>query len=148
LVSGPSGSDDAAALIREPTRAMNFVELDAAESSGPQSSATKSRLARKGQPSSLRGSAVVSTAAVGVPPTETAARDAQQSDRDGRAPIKSLMIWASAALDLAQQRGVRGGRVHEWLHARAARKAGVAELLTDNLSDFAGLNEGFSVAAP
>jgi hypothetical protein len=34
------------------------------------------------------------------------------------------------------------------MHARAARKAGVAELLTDNLSDFAGLEDGFSVAAP
>ena len=53
-----------------------------------------------------------------------------------------------AALDVAQQRGVRGGRVHDWLHARAARKAGVAELLTDNLRDFTGLEDGFSVAAP
>jgi hypothetical protein len=78
--------DDAAALIREVTRAMNFVELDANET--------------------------------------------------------------LVALDIAQQRGVRGGRVHDWMHARAARKAGVVELLTDNLSDFAGLEDGFSVAAP
>ncbi len=27
-------------------------------------------------------------------------------------------------------------RVHDWMRARAARKAEVAELLTDNLSDF------------
>jgi hypothetical protein len=53
-----------------------------------------------------------------------------------------------AALDVAQQRGVRGGRVHDWMHARTARQAEVAELLTDNLSDFTGLEDGFTVAAP
>ncbi len=53
-----------------------------------------------------------------------------------------------AALDLAQQHGVRGGRVHDWLHARAARKAGAAELVTDNLNDFAGLEDGFRCLAP
>jgi predicted nucleic acid-binding protein len=78
--------DDAAALIRELAQAMNFVELDAAET--------------------------------------------------------------LAAMDIAQQLGVRGGRVHDWLHARAAQKAKVTELLTDNLSDFAGLERGFSVVAP
>ena len=78
--------DDAAALIRELTQTMNFVELDAAET--------------------------------------------------------------LAALEAAQQRGVRGGRVHDWLHARAAQKAGVNELLTDNLNDFAGLEDGFSLMPP
>ncbi len=78
--------DDAAALIRELTLNMNFVELDAGET--------------------------------------------------------------LAALDVAQQRGVRGGRVHDWLHARAAQKAKVDELLTDNLNDFAGLEDGFSSMAP
>ena len=52
------------------------------------------------------------------------------------------------ALELAQKLGVRGGRVHDWLHARAAHKANVAELLTDNLGDFAGLEDGFSVLPP
>ena len=78
--------DDAAALIRELTQTMNFVELDAAET--------------------------------------------------------------LAALDLAQRLGVRGGRVHDWLHARAARKAEVEELLTDNLSDFAELEDGFISTPP
>jgi predicted nucleic acid-binding protein len=78
--------DDAAAMIRELTQTMNFVDLDAAET--------------------------------------------------------------LAALDMARQRGVRGGRVHDWLHARAAQKAGVQELLTDNLNDFAGLEEGFSSMPP
>src|SRR5438477_1476830 len=53
-----------------------------------------------------------------------------------------------AAFDAAQRRGVRGGRVHDWLHVCAARKAGVAELLTENLRDFADLEEGFSVTPP
>ena len=49
---------------------------------------------------------------------------------------------------MAERRGVTGGRVHDWLHARAAKKAGVTELFTDNLRDFAGLEDGFSVVAP
>ena len=52
------------------------------------------------------------------------------------------------ALDEAQERGVRGGRVHDWLHARAAKKAGVEQLLTDNFADFAGLEDGFDITAP
>ncbi len=78
--------DDAAALIREISARMNFVELDA---------------------------------------TETL-----------------------AALESAQKNGVRGGRVHDWLHACAAKKAKVAELLTDNFADFSGLEDGFSVVPP
>jgi predicted nucleic acid-binding protein len=52
------------------------------------------------------------------------------------------------ALDTAQKRGVKGGRVHDWLHACAAKKAGVEQLLTDNLTDFQGLEDGFSVVPP
>jgi predicted nucleic acid-binding protein len=52
------------------------------------------------------------------------------------------------ALREAQERGVRGGRIHDWLHARAAAKAKVQVLLTDNLSDFAGLEADFQLAAP
>jgi predicted nucleic acid-binding protein len=53
-----------------------------------------------------------------------------------------------AALDEAEKRGVRGGRVHDWLHARAAKKAGVTLLLTDNLNDFTGLEDGFQIEPP
>jgi hypothetical protein len=76
--------DDAAALIREISGGMNFIELDA---------------------------------------TET-----------------------MAALETAQRCGVRGGRVHDWLHARAATKAQATELLTDNFADFSGLEDGFLVS--
>jgi len=54
-----------------------------------------------------------------------------------------------AALDSdGQKRGVRGGNVHDFLHAVAARKAKVETLLTDNLTDYANLADGFSVTPP
>jgi predicted nucleic acid-binding protein len=42
--------------------------------------------------------------------------------------------------------GVRGGRVHDYLHARAAEKAGVEELLTTDQYDFASLTDTVKVA--
>ncbi len=50
-------------------------------------------------------------------------------------------------LKKAQAKAVRGGRVHDWLHAVAARKAGCTILVTLNTSDFTGLEEGFKLAA-
>lgn len=44
-----------------------------------------------------------------------------------------------AALSRPGRVGVRGGRVHDFLHAEAARKAGVEQLVTLNTSDFVGL---------
>ena len=44
-----------------------------------------------------------------------------------------------AALAEAGKVGVRGGRVHDFLHAMAARKACVEKLVTLNQSDFVGL---------
>lgn len=52
-----------------------------------------------------------------------------------------------AALALAKKHGIRGGRVHDWMHARAAAKAGVSILVTDNLADFAGTEDGFKLAS-
>jgi hypothetical protein len=52
-----------------------------------------------------------------------------------------------AALALAQKYGIRGGRVHDWMHARAAAKAGAAVLVTDNCSDFLGLEDGFKLVS-
>ncbi len=43
------------------------------------------------------------------------------------------------ALKQAQNRGVRGGRVHDYLHARAADKSGALELLTTDQWDFVRL---------
>ncbi len=53
-----------------------------------------------------------------------------------------------SALGKAEAAGVRGGRVHDWLHARAATKAGAKVLLTDNISDFSGLEDGFQIQTP
>ncbi len=53
-----------------------------------------------------------------------------------------------AALAEAQKKGVRGGNVHDLMHATAAKKAGAAELLTDNFTDFQNLADGFTVIAP
>jgi predicted nucleic acid-binding protein len=52
-----------------------------------------------------------------------------------------------SALNLARKRGVRGARVHDWMHARAATKAGAVVLVTDNHSDFAGLEDGFELVS-
>ncbi len=52
------------------------------------------------------------------------------------------------ALAAAQSRGVRGGRVHDFLHAKAARKAGCSNLVTLNLSDFQGLDPDLVIESP
>jgi len=46
-----------------------------------------------------------------------------------------------AALKQARRRGVRGGRVHDFLHAVAAEKSKAAHLLTADKSDFASLSD-------
>jgi predicted nucleic acid-binding protein len=50
-----------------------------------------------------------------------------------------------AALKLARKRGVRGGRVHDFLHAKAAENSGAAELLTTDQYDFESLTESVKV---
>jgi predicted nucleic acid-binding protein len=49
------------------------------------------------------------------------------------------------ALHSARRLGVRGGRVHDYLHAVAAEKAGAKVLLTLDQSDFDGLVETVAV---
>jgi len=44
-----------------------------------------------------------------------------------------------AALKTARKKGVRGGRVHDYLHAVAAEKSGAGTILTLDKHDFAGL---------
>ena len=46
-----------------------------------------------------------------------------------------------AALKQARRRGVRGGRVHDFLHAVAAEKSGAKELLTLDQHDFENLTD-------
>lgn len=49
------------------------------------------------------------------------------------------------ALSFAQGLGVRGGRVHDFLHAVAAKKAGCSSLLTLNAADFVGIDAELSI---
>lgn len=46
-----------------------------------------------------------------------------------------------SALKKAKRKGVRGGHVHDLLHAVAADKSGAKELLTLDVNDFLGLPE-------
>lgn len=46
-----------------------------------------------------------------------------------------------SALKTAKRKGVRGGHVHDLLHAAAADKSGAKELLTIDTNDFQGLPE-------
>ncbi len=50
-----------------------------------------------------------------------------------------------AALKQARNRGVRGGRVHDYLHAVAAEKAKARHLLVAGLHDFDGLTDSVNV---
>ena len=52
-----------------------------------------------------------------------------------------------SALKQAQKRGVRGGRVHDYLHAVAADKSRAGELLTTDQYDFQGLADSAAIAA-
>jgi predicted nucleic acid-binding protein len=45
------------------------------------------------------------------------------------------------ALKEARKKGVRGGRIHDYLHAVAAQKSGAKKLLTLDKNDFAGLTK-------
>jgi predicted nucleic acid-binding protein len=52
-----------------------------------------------------------------------------------------------AALKRARRKGVRGGHVHDLLHAAAADKSGAKELLTLDTNDFVGLAEKAQLTA-
>jgi predicted nucleic acid-binding protein len=46
-----------------------------------------------------------------------------------------------AALKSARMLGIRGGRVHDYFHAVAAKKSGAEKILTLDKNDFLGLTE-------
>jgi hypothetical protein len=52
-----------------------------------------------------------------------------------------------AALKLAKRKGVRGGHVHDLLHAAAADKCQALELLTVDVNDFKTLPNRVSVTS-
>jgi predicted nucleic acid-binding protein len=46
-----------------------------------------------------------------------------------------------AALKSARKLGIRGGRVHDFFHAAAAKKSGAKKIITLDQNDFTGLTE-------
>lgn len=56
-------------------------------------------------------------------------------------PVREILD----ALDKAKSLGVRGARVHDYLHARAAEKSGAEILLTLDRNDFEGLSKKLTV---
>lgn len=48
---------------------------------------------------------------------------------------------AMTALDQAEKRGVRGGGVHDYLHAIAAETNGAKKIITYNQGDFAAVTK-------
>jgi len=53
-----------------------------------------------------------------------------------------------AALAMAKGLGIRGGRIHDFLHVAAARKAGCTTLVTLNLADFTGIDPQLTIESP
>lgn len=53
-----------------------------------------------------------------------------------------------AALDKAWRQGVRGGHIHDFLHAVAAKKMKAEKIYTLNFDDFYGLHMRMEIAAP
>ena len=49
------------------------------------------------------------------------------------------------ALEQTRRRGVRGGRIHDFLHAVAAEKSGAEQLLTSDQNDFDTLSDRLRV---
>lgn len=87
--------------------------------------------------------------------TFTGRADIRMPANDAAAAIAGLLQYlefvdlgateASHAFRKAQSLGVRGGRVHDYLHALAAEKAGAKKLLTLDKNDFTGLVAGMKV---
>ncbi len=79
------------------------------------------------------------------------ADDAVRVIRDLLREIEVVELSAAEVMDAlaeARSRGVRGGRVHDFLHAVAARKTNCASVVTLNQSDFEGLFKELIIKPP
>lgn len=89
-----------------------------------------------------------STLSGGSLPIRVSANEAAQSVKLAAEHLQFVHLSENEiidALNKAQSRGVRGGRVHDYLHALAAKKAGAATLLTMDQNDFDDLVPGLRV---
>jgi len=59
--------------------------------------------------------------------------------------IDLTSVEVLSALEQSQRRGVRGGRVHDFLHAVAAEKAKAPRLLTADQNDFESLLDSVDI---
>jgi predicted nucleic acid-binding protein len=76
------------------------------------------------------------------------ANDAARTVEDLAKDLDFVDLTAREVLDALKQtrkRGVRGGRVHDFLHAKAAEKAEVGELLTADEHDFESLLDSVKI---
>lgn len=53
-----------------------------------------------------------------------------------------------ATIKEARAQGVRGARIHDLMHATAARKCGASTLMTLDLAGFTGLAKGLKIETP
>jgi predicted nucleic acid-binding protein len=59
--------------------------------------------------------------------------------------VELTSVEMLSALKQARRRGVRGGRVHDYMHALAAEKSGAKQLLTLDRNDFRSLVDSVRV---
>ena len=79
----------------------------------------------------------------------TSAEDAIQLLEDLAQDLKFVDLDAAQtfrALGKAKRLGVRGGLVHDLLHAEAALLAGAKKIMTLNIEDFRGIRQGMVVS--
>jgi predicted nucleic acid-binding protein len=72
------------------------------------------------------------------------ANEATASIKDLAQDLEFVELSASemlAAFETARSKGVRGGRVHDYLHAVAAIKSNAVEIVTVDENDFDGLSQ-------
>lgn len=94
--------------------------------------------------------AEVFSALTGNPVTRVEADEAAIAVENLAADLDFVDVDAEeviVALKKARKLGVRGGRVHDYVHALAADKSGAAELLTLDANDFVGLTSKATVQA-
>ncbi len=93
--------------------------------------------------------AEVFSALTGKPHLRLESKEAARLLRDLATDLEFVELNTEEILqgfDAARGLGVRGGRIHDLLHALAARKIGAKELLTLDQNDFAGLVQGIKIS--
>lgn len=104
----------------------------------------RSRLHREGGVTRSHTMAEVFAALTGNPQNRVDAEIAAELLEQIAASLDFVDLTADemlAALKSARKLGVRGGRVHDFFHAVAAKKCGAKKIVTLDKNDFAGLTE-------